>query len=73
VTITASATKSGYEASQNETTINVVPMPSPLNEPGFPWLMLLLILVPVITAVVVLVLVKMKIMVFSIDDQEGEQ
>jgi hypothetical protein len=67
VTITASATKTGYVDGQSETLVTVNPQPTsePATVFGLPLTTLLLILIPIVVVVIVIVLIKMKIIVFS--------
>jgi len=68
VTVTASATKSGYLSGEKQTYILVNP---PLGAAaGLPLTTILLILIPVIVVAIVAVLLKMKIIVISKEDQE---
>ncbi len=72
VTITASATKTGYVDGQDETLVTVNPLPTsePATFLGLPLTTLLLIIIPIVVVVVVVVLIKMKIIVFSGGEQE---
>lgn len=67
VTITASATKTGYVDGQDETLVTVNPLPTsePATFLGLPLTTLLLIIIPIVAVVIVVVLIKMKIIVFS--------
>lgn len=75
VTLTASASKTGYvDAPVAQASLMVNPLPGavPWSFLGLSLTMWLLILIPVIAVVVVVVLIKMKIIVISRGEQEAE-
>jgi len=63
VTITATATKSGYVSGEKQTIITVNPASGAAE--GLPLTTILLILIPIIVVAIVAVLIKMKIIVIS--------
>jgi len=67
ITISASATKSGYVDGQNQTSLTVNPAPGQGTGTlfGLSLTTLLLIIIPVIVVVVVVILIKKKVIVFS--------
>lgn len=67
ITISASASKSGYVVGQNQTSLTVNPVAGQGTGTifGLSLTMLLLIIVPVIVVVVVVILIKKRIIVFS--------
>jgi hypothetical protein len=71
-TISVSASKRGYIAAANQTTLNIVPELSQEQGGGLSWITILAILVPVIIVIVILVLYKLKVVSFSSGDQEEE-
>jgi hypothetical protein len=73
VTITALATKTGYDSAEKQATITVTSLSTPVEGlGGLPWLTIILILIPVIAVAVIAILIKMKIIVISRAETEGE-
>jgi len=67
ITITASASRTGYVDGQSETLVTVNPPPTsgPATILGLPLTTLLLIIIPIVVVIIVVVLIKMKIISFS--------
>jgi hypothetical protein len=72
VIMVANVTKNGYIGTENQTTINIIPVTPTHNEAGFPWVTMLLIIIPVIIAVIVIVLIKLKVILVSTGEENGE-
>jgi len=64
VTISATATKSGYVSGENQTNVIVNALPSAVSS-GLPWTTILLIIIPIVIVAIVAVLIKMQIIVIS--------
>jgi nitrous oxidase accessory protein NosD len=73
VTITALATKTGYDSVEKQATITVASVTAPVEGlGGLPWLTVILILIPIIAVAVIAILIKMKIIVISRANAEDE-
>lgn len=73
IIIDVNATKNGYNPTQNQTSINVLPIEPIHNQQGFPTLTLILvILIPVIIAAVAAILIKLKLLVVSTGESSDE-
>jgi parallel beta-helix repeat protein len=71
VTITVSASKTGYVDGQNQTvvTVKAAPNTGSTGASGLPLTTILLILIPIVVVVIVVVLIKTKVIVFNREEE----